>query len=51
MIKKEVGYEAPIDFQKAKVVAWIKRDIQNKGKIGITILNEGCIPIPDWAKL
>ena len=49
--KKEVGYEAPIDFQKAKVVAWIKRDIQNKGKIGITILNEGCIPIPDWAKL
>ena len=44
------GYEAPIDFQRAKLLAWIKRDVQNIGKKGITILNEGCIPIPYWVK-
>ena len=48
--KKMEGYEAPIDFQKAKLFAWIKRDVQNRGKTGITILNEGCIPIPQWVK-
>ena len=46
--QKEEGNEAPIDFDKAKVVAWLKKDCMNKGKIGITILNEGCIPVPDW---
>lgn len=40
-------YEAPINFEKAKVIAWIKKDAQNKNKMGITILNEGCIPVPD----
>ena len=48
-LNKEV-YEAPINFGKAKVVAWLKRDVCNYGKKGITILNEGCIPIPDWVK-
>ena len=48
--KEMEGYEAPIDFQKAKLLAWIKRDVQNRGKIGITILNGGCIPIPEWVK-
>ena len=46
--KEEEGYEAPIDFERAKVVAWLKKDSMNKGKIGITILNEGCIPVPSW---
>ena len=46
--EKKEDYEAPIDFKRAKVLAWLKRDSCNQGKIGITILNEGCIPIPDW---
>ena len=46
--EKKEDYEAPIDFERAKVLAWLKRDVCNRGKIGITILNEGCIPIPDW---
>lgn len=46
--KVEEGYEAPIDFEKAKVFAWLKRDACNSGKTGITILNEGCIPVPNW---
>ncbi|OUM63613.1 hypothetical protein PIROE2DRAFT_9831 [Piromyces sp. E2] len=39
------GLEAPIFCPKVKLVAWLK-----KGGDGITILNEGCIPIPDWVK-
>ena len=46
----EEVYEAPISFEKAKVVAWIKRDGCAGAKAGITILNEGCITIPDWVK-
>ena len=46
--KEEEGYEGPIDFEKAKLVAWIKRNACNLGKAGITILNGGCIPIPNW---
>ena len=46
--KEEEGFEAPIDFQKAKLLAWLKRDACNPGKKGITILNEGCIPVPSW---
>ena len=46
----EEGYEAPIGFEKAKLLAWLKRDACNGDgrRIGITILNEGCIPIPNW---
>ena len=32
-----------------KLVAWLKRGIISAER-GITILNEGCIPIPDWVK-
>ena len=43
------AFEAPILCQKVKLVAWLKRDACSH-KEGITILNEGCIPIPDWVK-
>ena len=33
-----------------KLVAWLKRGVTSAER-GITILNEGCIPIPDWVKL
>ena len=46
--KSEEGFEAPILSQKVKLVAWLKRDGCNGSEEGITILNEGCIPIPDW---
>ena len=46
----EAVYEAPINFEKAKIVAWIKEEGCEGDKTGITILNEGCIPIPDWVK-
>lgn len=46
--KEMEGYEAPIDFKKAKILAWLKRHSCNPNKTGITILNEGCIPIPSW---
>ena len=32
-----------------KLVAWLKRGV-TLAERGITILNEGCIPIPDWVK-
>jgi len=41
------AFEAPILCQKVKLVAWLKRDACSHRE-GITILNEGCIPIPDW---
>ena len=33
-----------------KIVAWLKRGFFGE-KAGMTILNEGCIPIPDWVKI
>ena len=44
----EESFEAPILFNKVKILIWLKRDVCNNGRKGITILNEGCIPIPDW---
>ena len=44
---KEV-LEAPIQFKKVKLVVWIKNNSCNPDNKGITILNEGCIPNPDW---
>jgi len=32
-----------------KIVAWLKRG-HISAERGITILNDGCIPIPDWVK-
>ena len=49
--KVERGYEPPIDFEKAKLSAWLKRDACNIERIGITILNEGCIPLSDWLNI
>ena len=46
--EREEGYEAPIFSQKVKLVAWLKRNGCIGCIEGITILNEGCIPIPDW---
>ena len=48
--KREEGFEAPILSQKVKLVAWLKRNGCLGCQEGITILNEGCIPIPDWIK-
>ena len=39
-------FEAPIQFQKGVIFVWIKRGRRE----GVTILNEGCIPVPDWIK-
>ena len=41
-------YEAPIFSQKVKLVAWLKRNVVYGAEEGITILNKGCIPIPNW---
>ena len=46
--KQIVGYEAPIFSQKVKLVAWLKRNAVDGAEEGITILNKGCIPIPNW---
>ena len=49
--KQIVGYEAPIFSQKVKLVAWLKRNVVDGAEEGITILNKGCIPIPNWITL
>ena len=48
-IKKSKGepLEGKILSEKVKLVAWIKNDAFSENK-GMTILNEGCIPLPDW---
>ena len=46
--KQLEGYEAPIFSQKVKLVAWLKRSGCFGAEEGITILNKGCIPIPNW---
>ena len=46
--KKEEGFEAPILYQKVKLIAWLKCSGCRGADEGITILNEGCIPIPNW---
>ena len=47
--RKTKKLEGTITFPKAKIFVWIKRGSCNEGE-GISILNEGCIPIPDWVK-
>ena len=32
-----------------KIIAWLKRGCYGERE-GMTILNEGCIPIPNWVK-
>lgn len=47
--RKIKKFEQKITFPKAKILVWLKRHACNQGE-GISILNEGCIPIPDWVK-
>ena len=51
-IKKSKGepLEGKILSDKVKLVAWIKNDAVSENK-GMTILNEGCIPLPDWLNI
>ena len=51
-IKKSKGepLEGTILSDKVKLVAWIKNDAVGENK-GMTILNEGCIPLPDWLNI
>ena len=42
--------EGKILSEKVKLVAWIKNDAVSENK-GMTILNEGCIPLPDWLNI
>ena len=42
--------EGKILSEKVKLVAWIKDDAVSENK-GMTILNEGCIPLPDWLNI
>ena len=42
--------EGKILSDKVKLVAWIKCDAVSENK-GMTILNEGCIPLPDWLNI
>ena len=39
-----------IKSDSVKLIAWIKRGAYSD-KSGITILNGGCIPVPNWAKI
>ena len=40
--------EGIIKSDSVKIIGWIK---DGNGKKGMTILNKGCIPVPDWIKL
>lgn len=42
--------EGKILSEKVKLVAWIKNDAVDENK-GMTILNEGCIPLPYWLNI
>ena len=41
--------EGNILSDNVKLIAWIKNDATEENT-GITILNEGCISVPDWVK-
>ena len=47
--KKKILLSGRINSDSVKLFAWIKRG-SNDLTQGMTILNEGCIPIPDWVK-
>ena len=46
---EEEPLEGNILSNSVKVIAWIKGESPDENS-GISILNEGCIPIPDWVK-
>jgi len=47
--KKQVLLNGKINSDSVKLYAWLKSGARNIER-GMTILNEGCIPIPDWVK-
>ena len=49
-IIKHYNMVGKIKSDGVKIVAWLKRGFFGE-KAGMTILNEGCIPIPDWVKI
>lgn len=49
-IVKGEPLEGKILSDNVKLVAWIKNDAYKENS-GMTILNEGCIPIPEWVKI
>ena len=49
-IKEGEPLEGNILSNSVKVIAWIKGGSPDENS-GISILNEGCIPIPDWVKV
>ena len=48
--KKKIMTEGKIKSDGVKLFGWIKGG-NGDYKRGMTILNEGCIPVPDWIKL
>ena len=49
-MKEGEPLEGNILSNSVKVIAWIKGESPDENS-GISILNEGCIPIPDWVKV
>jgi hypothetical protein len=47
--KKKILLSGKINSDSVKLYAWLKRGCTDLTE-GMTILNEGCIPIPDWVK-
>jgi len=47
--KKKLLLSGRINSDSVKLYAWLKRGCKDLTE-GMTILNEGCIPIPDWVK-
>jgi hypothetical protein len=47
--KKKILLNGKINNDSVKLYAWLKRGNIREEK-GMTILNKGCIPIPDWVK-
>ena len=47
---KIIPMKGKIKSDGVKIIAWLKRGTIKKER-GMTILNEGCIPIPDWVKI
>lgn len=47
---KIIPMKGKIKSDGVKIIGWLKRGNIKKER-GMTILNEGCIPIPDWVKI
>jgi hypothetical protein len=47
--RKKLLFSYNINFESAKFIGWIKGK-NHADENGYTILNKGCIPIPDWVK-